>query len=219
MITAYPQVCRLDRRSNTLALYRYSGLHTDGQRLIKDWIRRGLEVDEGSVARFEEFIYLWIGFNAWAACVTDEDQDSRMIQRLAEDTHLNADFVRLLSEPRFASRVERFANLWPIFRAQEISRKGLSRWPEPTQTRADVVADYLHGGARRFAPRCFTFHHDQRHVVPQDWAHTITVAYAVRCNLFHGGKTRSSETDVEVVDATYGVLSTFIARAIVPLLH
>jgi hypothetical protein len=36
--------------------------------------------------------------------------------------------------------------------------------------------------------------------------------------LFHGGKTRSSETDVEVVDATYGVLSTFIASVIVPLL-
>src|SRR5205823_3596338 len=106
---------------------------------------------------------------------------------------LNEHFVGLSSEPRFAEAVQRFASLWPIFRAQEISQKGLNRWPSLDETRENVVSDYLRGGARRFAPRCFSFHREQRQVVPHDWAHTITATYTVRCNLFHGGKTRSSE--------------------------
>jgi hypothetical protein len=197
--------CPLRTREHTVAGYRYDQLHRDGKRLVRDWIKRGLRGSTESRGDFEAFIYLWIGFNAWAACVTDKDKDSMMVNALAKDHALNDAFIRLGDEPAFLESANRFAGLWPIFRAQEISRRGLNRWPELSETRQDVIQSYLAGGAFQFAPRCFTLHASRSEQIPRDWAHTVTTAYTVRCNLFHGGKTLSSESDVEIVDATHAV--------------
>jgi hypothetical protein len=78
--------CDLTARGRAIAAHRYAFLHEDGQRLIRDWVDRGLGLQRDG-ENFEGFIFLWIGVNAWAACVTDEDVDARMVDCLARDAH------------------------------------------------------------------------------------------------------------------------------------
>lgn len=214
-----PQECFLRARARRVVNHRYELLHPDGKRLIVDWLKRGLPSRGTSRESFEGLIYLWIGFNAWAACVTDQEKDFRMVADVARDQGVKDDFTQACDDPVFVESVNRFGELWPIFRAQEIARKSLTRWPDPSEARETIVQSYLDGGAHQFAPKCFLLHKSHLEDVPCDWAHTVTAAYSVRCNLFHGGKTRSSESDVEVVDATHAVLGQFVKRALLPRLN
>jgi hypothetical protein len=209
--------CALTVRERTISDYRFAFLHDDGQLLIRDWVGRGLRLREDR-GNFEGFIFLWIGINAWAACVTDTEVDAQMVARLACDAELNEAFLHACESADFRARVEGFLSLWPVFSAKEIERKGLDRWPDQASPREDVVASYIRGGARRFEPRCILWHTQRQEPVPSDWAHAIKAIYTIRCNLFHGGKTRSSEADTALVDGAYSVLSAFVEAVIGPRL-
>ena len=94
-----PVACKLTSRKTGVDDDRYYKLHGDGKRLIHDWLARGRNTTD----TYEAFIYLWIGFNAWAACVTKKDRDPEMIDALALDQDLNEVFADLLREDsRFA---------------------------------------------------------------------------------------------------------------------
>jgi hypothetical protein len=69
---------------------------------------------------------------------------------------------------------------------------------------------YVEAGARLFEPRCYFDHGAEP---PLDWLHTLPVLYRVRCNLFHGEKSRSSENDLVVVGAAHQVLLGFVTEA------
>jgi hypothetical protein len=185
---------------------RYYKLHGDGRRLIHTWLDRGSRTEDP----YEAFIYLWIGFNAWGACVTNEDRDDKMVDALALDRGLNEEYAALLAEKsraRDAARV--FHELWPIFRVQELRKLDVA-YLSPAHRRADNVAMYMRAGATKFEPGCWAEHASSADGVPLDWAHAMRAIYRVRCNLFHGEKARTSEDDQEIVSAARDVLGTVV---------
>jgi hypothetical protein len=200
--------CTLASREERVDWERYYKLHGDGQCLIHDWLGRGL----GDECKdwYEAFIYLWIGFNAWAACVTSKDQDREMVDALALDQDLNERFAALLYDGgRLREAAIAFRELWPIFRVQKL--RGLNvAYLRPAQSRAEAVQTYLDAGATDYRPRCWLTHTSSADGVPLDWAHTVNAIYGVRCNLFHGEKARTSEDDQRIVAAARDVLAAFI---------
>jgi hypothetical protein len=194
-------------------MQNFDNLHPDGRRLIISWLDRA--VTEGGSAPldfFERFIYLWIAFNGWAACVTAQDRDSEMIRRVSNCPDLRDCFLGLLQSSRnFSITATAFANLWPIFKAQDLRRRHVHQ--RQYNTRAELINHYLQAGGIDHQPECWTIHRERDETVPVDWPHTINAVYRVRCNLFHGEKSPHSEMDAAIVRAAYDVLSQFLIEA------
>ncbi len=190
---------------------RYASLHRDGRELIRGWLERAARRRPGG-PDFESFIYLWIAFNGWAACVTGKDADREWQRALVADPDLNNRFVRLVAESttRTAEAARRFSALWPIFRVAELRERQIEYWASDQRDRATMMRAYIEAGAYKFEPPCYRAHEEQP---PLDWGHTLAALYRVRCNLFHGEKARSSENDQTVVAAAYATLLAFAEEA------
>lgn len=186
---------------------RYARLHPDGQKLIPDWHKRATSADD-----FESFIYLWIAFNGWAACVTDKDVDSKWRQALTADPKLNDDFARLVTDPstRTADAAQKFHQLWPIFSVAKLRQGRIDHWRAIDRDRGGTARAYIKAGARGYEPSCYGDHNDEP---PLDWGHTLAALYRVRCNLFHGEKARTSGNDRTVVTAARTTLLSFVDEA------
>lgn len=78
---------------------RYARLHGDGRTLIRGWVQRSVAGRRGGEPSFESFIYLWIAFNGWAACVAGKDGDRDWQETLIADPSLNERFDQLSATP------------------------------------------------------------------------------------------------------------------------
>lgn len=195
-----------------LDLGRHHRLHEDGRRLIGSWFERAWAQREDDAATFESFIFAWISVNAWAACVTEEDQDSRYMRKLQEDSGLRLRFRDLLEgNAQFRRNAEAFAELFPIFKAQQLRRAGVLAPDE--RDRAQVIQSYLDAGMTSYEPQCAEWHRSQGQSIPLDWPHVIAAMYRVRCNLFHGEKAAHSEMDRRIVRAALMTLTEFFRKA------
>ncbi len=184
---------------------RYWSLHPDGRDLIRKWLDRARQPAlPDSVSPFEEFIYAWIAFNGWAACVTQLDTDREWLDALILNAELASDFQRALNVPAFAAPAEDFRGLWPIFEVRALRRRQVTR--VHAGDRAAIVAHYLGANVTEFQPACFTRHRDAGEHVPIDWPHAVSALYRVRCNLFHGEKALDSENDRRVVASAFRLL-------------
>jgi hypothetical protein len=170
--------------------------------MISGWLTRAQQAQ----GEFESFVFTWIAFNGWAACVTSFDGDVEWKYALMLSTSLQQRFDEVVAnEQSELSRAAReFHSMWPIFKAQEIRRAGTARGR--SRERRVIVQHYLGIGLRKFEPACWVRHRDEGSPVPLDWPHTLCVLYRVRCNLFHGEKSVHSEMDV----AANKVLSKFL---------
>jgi hypothetical protein len=210
--------CRLAELSaskETADFARYAMLHRDGKRLSRGWFRRAVARRVGDAGdSFEAFIFLWIAFNGWAACVTGLDSDTEWRDALTADRRVGEDFARLESAPesRLGAATATFAELWPIFRVDDLRRRQIDYREVADADRSTQVAWLLDQGAKQYAPDCWPSH-EQADEIPLDWAHTLAALYRVRCNLFHGDKGRNSENDRLVVGAAFSVLMTFLEDA------
>lgn len=197
---------------NPLPLNRFWALHPDGRRLIGQWFDRANQEHkrtDGSV--FEAFIFLWFSFNGFASCVTDLDRDAEIIRKVGNCPSLRDKFLQLrANDPEFDSAVVAFGESWPIFKVQDLRRRGLlhSGFTE----RPQLIQHYLGGEAVSHEPQCFLYHRDRNEALPLDWPHTLQAAYRVRCNLFHGEKSPTSEMDQRIVIQAFNVLAGFLAR-------
>lgn len=159
---------------------------------------------------FEGFIYLWIAFNGWSACVTGLENDRDIVDALSLNEGLCRRFTALAErESRTARESRTFATLWPIFRASELNRRHVV---VTAAHRNEQVRQMLEAGVAP-APACWTRHADGREPVPLDWPHTLAAIYRVRNNLFHGNKASDSESDFEIVSAAYSSLVNFVTEA------
>lgn len=194
----------------------YDRLHRDGKRLISAWATRAHRaVDCDPDKSFEPFIFMWIAFNAWGACVTGEDRDAEMVRRTANCPRLRESFRNLTEENlSFRRIVESFADLWPIFKAQDIRRSGYLG-PPPSE-RAEVIRRYREIPAIAYEPSCGFSHIERTGSIPVDWPHCLHTIYRVRCNLFHGEKSLHSEMDARVVKGAFDVLARFFFKNIIP---
>lgn len=181
---------------------RYRELHPSGRRLIQNWFKRAwCKRGRPDTESFEPFIYCYISFNAWAACVTEIDIDRKIIDCLGADDACAKTFDELLkSNARFYASANKFHAMWPIFRASEIRRQGI-RHPKDTD-RASLIKHYLDHGVSQYEP------HESRDLcltgqIPINWQNFLNAAYRVRCNLFHGEKSLNSEQDAKIVGSAF----------------
>jgi hypothetical protein len=150
--------------------------------------------------------------NAWAACVTDIDQDREYLRRLEHDKGLRQRFQQVVNEhPDVDRDAKEFVSLLPIFKAQRLRRAGVRG--EEGMTRVELVQHYLAKGIAEFDPECAEWHRARGELVPCDWPHVIAAIYRVRCNLFHGEKSAHSEIDRRIVRAAFLTLIGFFRAA------
>ena len=201
--------------ATTLPLNKYRNLHIEGKRLIEQWLQRAIDEEQShDGSPFEAFIFLWFSFNGFAACVTGQDRDAEIIRRTANCSDLRTRFSRLLAEDEdFGRKAAQFAELWPIFKAQDVRTRGLAY--SGVHSRPELIEHYFSGPHVHHQPECFEHHRERGQQVPLDWPHTLNAVYRVRCNLFHGEKSPTSEMDVRIVAAAFSVFSTFLVRAAV----
>ncbi len=200
---------RRTRNGNRVEIGRFQTLHDDGRRLIISWFERALGyrdcVPEES---FEPFIFAWLAFNAWAACVTEADKDAEWKYSLMVCPEINRHFDDLRSdqEGALAGCVHEFAQQWPIFKAQELRRRRVHF----QGTRHHVVEQYLDADICYFEPQCARRHRQAGAAIPEDWPHTLSALYRTRCNLFHGEKASFADSDQLIVWNAFRVLTTFL---------
>lgn len=206
--------CDISRRrtNNTrnINLNHYSQLHSEGRQLISGWFQRALrELDCSPEASFEPFIFTWFAFNGWAACVTDEDIDRQIINKLAASSTINNDFVQAVQSNLILRKSAiRFSDLLPIFDVREIRRSGIRT--NARNNRQERVNFYFDQGFRSFSPNCWQQHLNSGEPLPIDWGHLLNGLYQVRCNLFHGLKSAHSEMDQTIVHSAYLLLAHFL---------
>ncbi len=186
----------------------YRILHQQGRRLIRNWFFRGARhSEEPDNNSFEPFIFTWFALNGWAACVTEQDQDAKMIRSLMVTKELQSNFMNLLDTEPFREAAQAFHAMLPIFKVQNLRRNHLLyQQPYKPQDRRSVIQHYLMNNADEFAPACWQKHQAAGEAVPLDWPHTISAIYQVRCNLFHGEKSAHSEMDREIVFWAHKIL-------------
>jgi hypothetical protein len=189
-----------------VTLQSFSRLHPEGQTLIRLWFHRGWEQRLSPDAEcFEPFIYTYIAFNGWAACVTGKDQDRQMIDALKADPGLTASFDHWLStDSGFQHHAAAFQSFWPIFSAKHLRSRRVPILRDPI--RGNVIAHYRSHGAVIFKPE-----EDNPRLT---MANTLDALYQVRCNLFHGEKCVSSEGDQRLVGAAFRVLADLLGKFI-----
>ena len=190
----------------TVKLHRFKDLHKPGKDLIHTWFNRGWEQrDCPEEEAFEPFIYTYIAFNGWAACVTAQEKDIEMIKDLKRDQALRDCFIQWISrDGEFRAVVISFSRLWPIFSAREIRELHLDQDQFPD--RGELIDHYLTGGATE----CWPGLNDNRLIL----GNVLSAVYQVRCNLFHGGKCITSESDRQIVDAAFRVLVRWMEKCL-----
>lgn len=195
-----------------LQLDKHRWLHEDGRNLILTWFKQAWDKRHDEAATFESFIFAWISVNAWAACVTGEDQDGRYMRRLKEDSGLQDRFQKLVAENHsFRQDTESLVLLLPIFKAQKLRRNDIR--PPEGMSRHELVQYYLGKGLSAYEPECAEWHQSRGECIPNDWPHILSAIYRIRCNLFHGEKSAHSEMDQHIVRTAFLVLIGFFRGA------
>jgi hypothetical protein len=172
--------------------------------LVASWLKRADREEDV----FERFIFTYIAFNAWAAAVSEFDDDAKWRTALAQSDEVNDRFVQNRYDPEFCNAIVEFAKSWPIFVAKDLRRRNIQRAPLEGRPRAEVV-ELLRRNNVECAPACW-FKHREEGSETADWPHTLDAIYRVRCNLFHGEKGADFKSDREIVSAACAVLLPFV---------
>jgi hypothetical protein len=206
-----PELFKNRKPRNVSDLFLYDRLHPLSRSLISNWLKRAWKKRNCEPEEiFEPFIYTWISFNGWAACITELDHDREWLDALMVDQAIAAKFEMMVgdSDSPVSRYGHQFREMWPIFKAKEIRRVGIL--PLNKGDRQDIVRRYLAADLRDYEPNCWTKHRNAGESTPLDWQHTLNALYQVRCNLFHGEKDSQSETDGLIVSRAFGVLVHFL---------
>ncbi len=205
--------CPWTNLSSRIDRMAFARMDHDGKKLIRQWLdlATGALIDRPDKP-FEPFIYAWIAFNGWAAWCTKRDKDSAQVNAMASDASLHSYFEALLQENTdFRGSAKAFHDLWPIFNAAQLRRKG----GLPASSNRHKLVNYylaLDDPPIDHAPDCYEYHIVTEGDCPLNWAHTVKATYQVRCNLFHGEKGSDSEMDMAIVGAAVKTLVPFLKQ-------
>lgn len=183
-------------------LENFTHLHLKGRELVQSWFDKAWRVKEcRDQDSFEPFIYCYIAFNSWAACVTGEDADWKIIRELCNDDTCKSIYQKAIQDPFVLEIVSQFQSFWPIFKAQEIRRNQIPHLH--SSIREQVIRHYFKYEIQEYAPK------DQLnptligHDIPLTWENTLRAIYRVRCNLFHGDKCMDRDDDQKIVSTAF----------------
>jgi hypothetical protein len=145
-------------------------------------------------------------------------------------------------DSQFSTLSHRWHRKWPLFSVKHLTRAGITVQQDEYRSRKGRIAHYMQEAAKAdaeikenrvagksdkrtihpklYRPECWADHsgyHPGEKVgdnsaVPLDWPHTLHTLYAVRCNLFHGAKSRYSEADSKIVHSAFLVLVHFLRK-------
>lgn len=113
-----------------LNIDRFRNLRAAENDLIHKWFRKA---ESQSRCRpedaFEPFIYCWIAFNGWYACMFSLTTDRDCVMRVARDPDISIIFKKLLEDAEFRKVADKFRQRWPIPKLRR-KRSGPSRTDE-----------------------------------------------------------------------------------------
>ncbi len=171
--------------------------------IVRGWF---LHADNGR-DEMQRFINLWMSFNGWATCVTEEETDAAMIRAVIEDARMRNAFDTLYErDGYFRPAVDAFVDWWPIYDARSFRKKARQHRVHDIYSREDVRR-YAEQWSIAKSPRNWTAGNRP------SWSETIWAIYKVRCNLFHGQKGMQNPSDVQLVRVTYDVLWHLIDKS------
>lgn len=170
-----------------------SAIDTDRQKVIMSWLNTASNRDN----TFERFMFRWMSFNGWLACVTGEQRDAKMLSSFSSDNTAVTTFKHLmLTSPKFTEGVDAFVKLWPIFNAADVLKLGdkrpraMTMMERPAYVRALLPLKKIRRRPGAWNPDNAT--------APQI-QDVFDAIYQVRCNLFHGDKVSYVEIDRELI--------------------
>ena len=185
-----------------VTLTNIAHLHPTGRNLVLNWFEKAwLLKNCQDKDCFEPFIYCYISFNSWAACVTGEDKDWRMIREICNDDTCKSIYQKAIQDPFVLEILSQFQSLWPIFKAQEIRRSQIPHLH--SSIREQVIRHYFKFEIQEYTPKDPQNPVLIGHEIPLIWENTLKAIYQVRCNLFHGDKCMNSDDDQRSVSAAF----------------
>lgn len=171
---------------------------------VRDVAVELLEFADHQQSEMMSFVTIWMAFNGWMAAITGRERDAEIINALAVDHRISAEFDRLMVDnPQFGHAVEEFAAMWPVLNVRDV--------------RAKLGFDAFRCHDRdALLAACATANVKQQ---PQGWAagavpkweQLLRAIYQVRCNFFHGEKSPQNFRDGQLVCQCGRVLRMFIA--------
>jgi hypothetical protein len=171
--------------------------------IVTEWYRTA----QARPDEMYKFAELWMSFNGWGTCVTEQDSDNAMVMALSSETRLNEAFDALAQESSgFRDQLNNFVQWWPIYDARAYRKKAREYAIPYSFDRATFVAN-AHKWRIRHRPRNWKLGD------PISWSHTLWTIYQVRCNFIHGQKGTNIQTDRDIVRDAFDVLSHFISES------
>ena len=179
---------------------------------LKGWLKKFEKTSENNYA--EKFIFLWVSVNAWLSKsvpdITQNHKDEYLIACLSKDKKFQTRFNCLLESISFKELIKELWELLPIFQSLWLSNEQIPPWNKEHRNRMSWLMDVIPKIKREpftpYAPKCFLQHNKRGEEIPRDWPHVISVIYQIRCNLFHGGKSYSRESDRLFLKLAYEIL-------------
>ena len=117
-----------------LNIDRFRNLRAAENDLIHKWFRKAAG---HSCCRpedaFEPFIYCWIAFNGWYACMFSLTADRDCVMRVARDPDISMMFEELLQDVELRNVANKFRQSWPV--------SDLRRRRSGSRSRAEVTSD------------------------------------------------------------------------------
>jgi hypothetical protein len=181
---------------------RFAELHPDGRQLCTEYLQRAPHAIDPHTGLMD----LWIGFAGWMACVTGADFDATMVIDLGANPRMIAAFEQLrANDGAFAALLQEFSTYWPVYRSQDIVKHFGADYPYGFVDRAAFTATLEADQRVRRSPANW-----QLGTAPT-WGQLIGVVYQVRCNLVHGRKSLTKQSDRQLVRLSFELLSGYIA--------
>jgi len=155
----------------------------DVKNLIKVWYNNKAKWTFDPVFRF---VCLWICFNAWLDCRSDENTDKEMIVWLIKKFHENKS-CDLIHQYEMAKKTDPFVN----------SLKGLVLESQKEPIKSE-----------RGAWRSIRIHNEH------DFENILKAIYKVRCNLFHGQKNADKPRDKKLIQLCSSILLKWMGNLV-----
>lgn len=185
---------------------KYSNFHaTVGgiNTLATEWLHSANSEEDA----FKSLIYGWIAFNAWGTSVTEQDKDINLKILLGASGRMNNSFANIMAvDNSFDEAVRELFKIFPIFDARAYRRKSAINGQDIPGEKMEFDALGKQWGLKHAPPNWISGNH-------ATWGNCLLGIYQIRCNLFHGQKQQTSQSDVTVVKKACDVLLGFISKS------
>jgi hypothetical protein len=128
--------------------------HAHLRKLVVNWFRRSQGELVGEFTIFDNFVSLWISFDAWGTYQSREDRSRKMIEWVKSNETLKEKFVESFKkDSNFVQDVRALIDLCPIHRhkpykdSTEVNIKSINDFDNVLEAIYQIRCNFLHGHA------------------------------------------------------------------------